>query len=120
VFAQTNGHVRAVEQMLPIDLLTNWLAIGDSHLFPRRTSLWLRLHKLGRTEVVPGSQRRPMVQSALRRRAASPDLRWGLVVTVLRGLAPPPGGGGGEVVTGLLDAGSDDGVADFPRSTAVA
>jgi hypothetical protein len=48
VFAQKNGDVRAVEQMLPIDLLTNWLAIDDSHLFPWRTSLWLRLNKLGR------------------------------------------------------------------------
>jgi hypothetical protein len=46
VFAQENGGV--VEQMLPIDLLTNWLAIDHSHLFPRRTSLWLRLNKLGR------------------------------------------------------------------------
>jgi hypothetical protein len=48
VFAQENGGVRVVEQMLPIDLLTNWLAIDHSHLFPWRTSLWLRLNKLGR------------------------------------------------------------------------
>src|SRR5947209_6147379 len=48
VFAQENGGVRVVEQMLPIDLRTNWLAIDHSHLFPWRTSLWLRLNKLGR------------------------------------------------------------------------
>jgi hypothetical protein len=48
VFAQKNGDVRAVEQMLPIDLLTNWLAIDHSYLFPWRTSLWLRSNKLGR------------------------------------------------------------------------
>jgi hypothetical protein len=40
--------MRAAEQMLPIDLLTNWLAIDGSHLFPWRTSLWLRLNELGR------------------------------------------------------------------------
>jgi hypothetical protein len=34
VFAQKNG--RAVGQMLPIDLPTNWLAIDHSHLFPWR------------------------------------------------------------------------------------
>ena len=38
----------AMEQLPPIDLLATWLAIDHGHLFPWRTSLWLRLNRLGR------------------------------------------------------------------------
>jgi hypothetical protein len=41
-------------------------------------------------------------------------------VTGLAGLAPPPGGGDGDAVTGLVGAGSDDGVAGFPAGTCAA